>query len=225
MKSISVVFFLSLWAFVVKAQEQLVKSIEVTGQAKIEVVPDQLFLKVVLAEKESKGSLNLDQLEKRFNKVLNNLKISKEQVYLEDVHSAFTKYWIKKGRKASKVYVVELQTAEQLGVFLSECAAHDISNVSLDHVDYSQRTTTLKSMRIQAIQAAQEKASYMVAAIGAELGGPVHIRIERNYQPRMDNTVVRMKEENDLDNIDFVPGVAFQKITIEASVFCSFEIR
>ena len=69
--------------------------IEVVGKAEMEVAPDQIYLKILIDEKDFKGKSSLEELEGRMLKKLGKigLDLSKDVVIM-DMASNFKNYWV-----------------------------------------------------------------------------------------------------------------------------------
>lgn len=75
--------------------------IEVSGTAEMEIIPDQIYLKIILDEKDLKSKITLEDLEKSMIKELGTLGIDvKKDLAIIDLSSNFKYYFIKE----SKIY-------------------------------------------------------------------------------------------------------------------------
>ena len=91
--------------------------IEVTGRAEQEITPDQIYLKVVVNEADSKGKQTLEELEKGMIKKLSGIGIDvKKDLVIVDMASNFKNYWLKnKDIYSMKEYQVECKDARTAG--------------------------------------------------------------------------------------------------------------
>jgi len=70
--------------------------IEVTGKAELEIVPNEIYLKIILNEKDFKGKESLDQMEKAMVDKLQQIGIDiSANLAIKDMISNFSDYWIK----------------------------------------------------------------------------------------------------------------------------------
>ena len=89
---------------------------EVTGKAEMEVVPDEIYLSILIQEKDNKRKTNLAQAEKGMIQRLKTLGIdTKKQLSIKDLGSNFKNYWIKSSdiltSKSYELLVYDAQTA------------------------------------------------------------------------------------------------------------------
>ncbi len=68
--------------------------IEVRGMAEMEIVPDEIYLQVIIREKDAKGKQTVEILERSMIRELDKLGIDIEKaVSIRDVSSNFKYYW------------------------------------------------------------------------------------------------------------------------------------
>jgi len=204
--------------------------IEVTGTAKQEIEPNEIYLTVRLQEfEENKVKVTLEKLDKDFLEAVKSAGIDKSKLELANAGSQIGKIG-KKDKDAfrEKTYQVKLVSGAELEKFLSKIEPVKVTQVmitKLSHTDIQKITMDLK---IKALQAARSKAEALVKSIGSELGKPLMIR-EYDHQPyaginMTENVMVRQKNEYGDDDIDEDP-TAFRKITLQAQVSAQFEIK
>ena len=71
--------------------------IEVSGYADTFVTPDMIFIKISLSEKDTKGKMSLDELEKRMVLSLQSLEIDVEKnLKISDILSNYRTHLLKK---------------------------------------------------------------------------------------------------------------------------------
>lgn len=112
--------------------------IEVTGTAEMEIVPDEIYLKIVISEKD-KGKKSVEQQEKVLVAVLEKLGIDvRKSLVIKDLSSNFKDYFLKRTAiQTEKEYQLCLQGAEKIGPLLADLEAAGISNITVDRVDHS----------------------------------------------------------------------------------------
>src|SRR5665647_3049367 len=68
--------------------------IEVTGKAEMEIVPDEIYMAIVINEKDNKRKISLAQAEKDMVAKLKSLGIdTKKNLSVKDLSSNFKNYW------------------------------------------------------------------------------------------------------------------------------------
>jgi uncharacterized protein YggE len=213
--------------------------IEVTGTAEMEVIPDMIYLKIVIGEKNSgtKSKISIQEQEDSLKASLNKLKVDLSKLSLSDAASQYIKVnWGKSDVLTTKEYSLLLADAETLGKVFKELDRLKVSNAYISKVDHSQIKIFKQQVRINAIQAAKQKADYMLSAIGNAAGKPLIIREQQPIQPlgtfndelrfrgaRASNTRVQYIDGAKVKEEDSV--IQFQKIKLEYGVYAKFEIK
>ena len=208
--------------------------IEVTGKAEIEIIPDQIYLKIFLNEKEFKNKQSIVEIEKLMIDKLTGLGIDTEKdLAIKDLASNFQFYWLGKSDIfVSKEYQLLVHDAPTAGKVFIDLEKIAISNITIDKLDHSKIREYRKEVKVDAIKAAKEKASELAIAIDQSIGRALFIEeIERNNN-YLSNTLSgkaagvtirgsRSFESSELINLD----VEFEKIKIEYSILCRFELK
>ena len=205
--------------------------IEVTGKAEMEVTPDQIYMSIIINEKDSKGKIVLAQSEKDMMTKLKALGIdTKKDLSVKDMSSNFKKYWVKGSEiMTSKEYQLLVTTAQMAGTVMQDLEKIGISNVSIERVDHSQMEQFRREVKINAVKIAKEKAVAMASAIGQTAGKAIYIQEvdfgnNAMYTGRMAglDSNVRMK----VSSADItVPNIEFEKIKLEYQVNAKFELN
>lgn len=197
--------------------------IEVIGTAEQEVIPDEIYLKIVLQEKDSKGKSTVESQEKAMITALQQAEIEVEkQLRIQDAASDLKTYWLKGNTVVTRrEYVLLLPDAGKLDKVFRELERLEISNVSVQKVSHSRLKEFRLQVKVAAIQAARQKAEQLAGAIQQRIGHAIYIQ-EMEWEPRpyFSNVAVRAVE-----NVAGEGGnVEFEKIRLQASVRVCFEL-
>lgn len=201
----------------------------------MEIIPDQIYLKIILDEKDLKSKITLEDLEKSMIKELGTLGIDvKKDLAIIDLSSNFKYYFIKESKiYQSKEYELMVKDAASAGKVIQNIEELGISNVSISRVDHSNIKEFQRQVKINALQIAKEKANELVIAIDQSLGRALYIQELDNMQVinRLSgkaagvtsNIIVR---GNSLDEIESnQPAIEFEKIKLQYSILTRFEIK
>ena len=154
--------------------------IEVTGSAEMEVTPDEIYLKVILREKDNKrrDPITIQQMENKMFAKLKEIGVNVEQnVYVVDVSSNFKHYWIKKANIFSqKEFQILCKDATTVGKVFKGLEEINISNINIARIDHSKKEQFRQEIKVNAIKAAKAKANYLAEAIGQKIGKAIHIQ-------------------------------------------------
>lgn len=213
------------------AQEETpeIPYIEVEGNAKRKIIPDQIYVSVELMEKTiGKKYLSLDEQETKFNEIIERMNIDKEKVSLTNaVSSIIQRRDRDRGVVRTKVYQVELASAAQVSELFSQLSANGIRETDIVKLEHSDIINIRKQVRIDAIVAAKEKAEYLTAAIGYTIGQPLEIREAVNFGS-INQSVQQFNAENVMVRGyagEIVTGVDFERIEVSFAYYIKYEIK
>jgi uncharacterized protein YggE len=234
MKKLLLVLITIISSFATFAQtdnQPKVRSIEVTGSAELEVVPDEVYLSVTLREyMKDKNKVYLTDIDKEFKKVLADAKIDLKDVSVEGASGYFNyEYWRHHTTKtdflASKTYIIKLPNLEKYNELMQKMDNKGIENAWLQRTDNSKIEEYRQQVKINALKAAKEKARLMLESIGEQLGEVLYIK-EINqgyYQPVMYKGMANMAM--DAESAGGNAPIEMQKIKLRYEVEVHFKIK
>ncbi|MCL6525053.1 MAG: SIMPL domain-containing protein [Thermoflavifilum sp.] len=203
--------------------------LEVAGNADTLVTPDEIYLRIQISEADTKGKISVEELEQKMVNALKALGLDPEKnLTTRDLASNFQSYFLR-GKQVlkSKDYVLKVATAVQATQVLMSLADLGISNISVDHVDYSHMQQVRNLMLSRAVQDARTKALAMVQPLHQSLGKAIHI-VETNaypIRPLQANTLQIEARGFAADQSAQLPQIDFEKIKIETSVQVVFTLE
>lgn len=200
--------------------------IEVNGKAELEVVPDEIYIKILLNEGDSKNKITVSELEKAMVKKLEEIGVNiSKDLLIKDMASNFKFYFLGKEQIfLSKEYQLLVSTGKMAGKVFIEMEKLGISNLSIERLDNSKIEEYRNEVKVDAIKAAKTKAELLATAINQTIGRAIYIQEQQMYEPMMmSNTMMirgasSMKEDAELD-------IDFEKIKLEYSILCRFELK
>jgi uncharacterized protein len=207
--------------------------IEVTGKAEMEIIPDEIYLKIIINEKDLKGKQSIEEIEKLMTVKLTEIGIDiSKKLAIKDMASNFRNYWLKNSKINSiKEYQLTVDNAKTAGQVFQGLESLGISNISIERIEHSEIQKFKTEVKILAIKAAKEKAILLTNAIDQNIGKAIYIQELNNQVYRtmqgqvagLSNIVVReysikLKKETE-------PEIEFEKIKLEYSILVRFEIN
>lgn len=201
------------------------RKIELSGIAEKEVTPDIINVSISLQEYlDGKKKITLDQLEGQLEKAVNDAGIAKEDFTISNVSAWNNTYQKKKNPDflAAKQYGIRFHDLNKYNQILSAIDPKGIQSTNIESYDYSKMTELKRDLKIQALLAAKEKATYLLSSINEKLGRPISI-IESdnsNYPaPRIyaNRAMVADKSTGDSD-------IDIKKIKLSFQIQAVFEI-
>lgn len=199
---------------------------EVTGKAEMEVAPDLVYIKILVNEKDNKNKTALVDREKLMVAKLKELGIdTNKDLLIKDMASNFKAYWLTKDEiYLSKEYQLLVRDGKTASKVFIELEKLGISNVSIDRVESSKMQTYRRDVKVDAVKAAKEKAEALASAIGQTVGKAMYIQELEGMIPMTANTIM-IRGASSLYGSTAAPEIEFEKIRLEYSVLCRFELK
>lgn len=185
MKRIRLLLGAALFVFSLQAQEVNDRYIEVTGTSEIEIVPDKIHYLIEIREyfeEEFDGKskpegyrtkVPLEQIEQQLWKVLADVGILKEAVRTQEVGD----YWRRQGQDflVSKKYDITLTDFKQIDEIVKRIDTRGVNTMRIGELENKDMLVYHQKGKIEALKAAQRKATYLVEALGKKLGAVIRI--------------------------------------------------
>lgn len=172
-------------ACTLQAQEVNDRYIEVTGTSEIEIVPDKIHYLIEIREyfeeefdgksksEEYRTKVPLGQIEQQLWKVLIDVGISKEAVRTQEVGD----YWRRQGQDflVSKKYDITLTDFKQIDEIVKRIDTRGVNTMRIGELENKDMLVYHQKGKIEALKAAQRKATYLVESLRKKLGDVVRI--------------------------------------------------
>ena len=213
-----------------------INAIDVTGNSKMEIIPDRVFVSVTLDERtDVKHAYTYKQQEDSLLSLMKIMQIPKSKIQMKDAGNDYLN--IRKLGKsviAHKTYLIELQNVKQLNILFSKLDRWMVYKAWIEKVDHSKIDSLKKQGQITAVKNAQEKAIYLLAPLGKSIGTVLYVSdiqdlsIGRtfNYLPvanvrsKWSGVVADMDQEETPAN-----DVDFETMKLEYMITLKFEIK
>jgi len=209
--------------------------IEVTGKADMEITPDEIFIKILINEKDFKNK-DIEEIEQTMFDKLTELELDlSKDLAIKDLISNFQYYlFIKTDIKLIKEYQLTVHDAKTASKVFLELQNIGISNVSIDKVENSNINKYRKEVKIAAIKAAKEKAEALAQAIDQDIGRAIYIQeIESIFnmtgnalQGKAAGIMIRGTSNKPVyGSRESEPEIEFEKIKLEYNIIARFELK
>lgn len=215
----------------------VVKKIEVIGTAETEVIPDEIILNITLKEYyKGKEKVLIEKLEQQLQKAVWEAGIPHENFSIENIFGYNNDWWWRNQKKdpnflARKQYRLKLSRLDKVNQILSALESEGIESVSIGAYAYSKMAQVRKEVKTKALQAAREKAIYLLNAIGEQIGAALEIR-EINtdqysdvHNDEMANTRMMLRNAAPATQDAAQAGIDFKPIKVRAEIHASFAIK
>lgn len=211
------------------------KTINVTGQAEMEIVPNEIYVQVDMKEFKKKGEekVELTAITKEFLQNCKSVGIADSAISIASMEGLNSNDWWRKSKKdptllagvSYQILFTDVSKMEKLIEMLNEDATANFQIVKVWHTNMIQFRRQLK---IRAIKAAKDKAEYLTQAIGEGIGPAVTIT-EEQPAPLFANFQYGYSTSNVLLSGNKPTGdnspVNFKKIKLEFSVSVIYALR
>jgi len=207
--------------------------IEVTGHADKEVVPDKIYLKFFINEKDFKNQ-TLSEVEAKMIQKLKEIGIDVDKkLAIKDFVSNFQNYWILKSDiRLIKEYELLVNDAKTAGTVFLEFEKIGISSISIDRLENSEIDKYELEVKVEAMKSAQEKAKAIATSINQDIGrailiqeNPNFMRVENALQGRVAGIQIRgiasLKQSSSVGGTN----IEFEKIKLEYNIIARFELK
>lgn len=178
--------FLMFWITIFSLNAQTnERYIEVTGTSEVEIIPDKIHYIIEIQEyfeeefdgkskpEEYRTKVPLSWIERRLMWVLETNDIPRESVRIQEIGD----YWRKQGQDflISKQLDITLQDFKQIDAIVKHVDTRGIRTMRIGELESKDMLTYHKQGKIEALKAAQRKATYLVEALGKKLGPVIRI--------------------------------------------------
>lgn len=207
--------------------------IEVLGSADTAIIPDEIYIRITLSERDSRDRISLETQERKMTDGLRALGIDVEKdLTATDILSNYSTFFLR-GKEVIKTkdYMLMVRTADQAGQVFKALEDANLSNAAIDHINYSQMETLRNWLRSKAIVSARERALALVRPLNQNLG-PALLITDSEAQATATNSSVFSNARiliRGIRSIGFEsdPGskIDFEKIRISLSVQAKFALR
>ncbi len=216
------------------------KTITVTGSAAMEVIPDEIYVNVLLREYQKRGEdkKELETIKSDFLAACKAANLPDSAISIVSYTGYNNYYWLRKKKKspdlnASITYQIIFSTSKQMDDLVDKLDDEATQSFNIVNTSHSKITEFRKQLKIQAVKAAKEKANYLTEAIGEKLGSAITVKepeepgtTSDNIRLRGINSLAISNSYNKLDNVsDKSFEIDFKKIKLRFEVDVIFAIQ
>lgn len=209
------------------------KTIQVNGSAEMEIIPDQVYVHVLLKEYEKKGhgKVNIEKIKEHF---LNQYKATGMHDSLISIVSYDGNQgdwmWRKKKRKdemyASVTYRIKFSNSRQMDDLVNRLDDDATQNFQVVSTSHSKLQQFRRELKIEAVKAAKEKAIYLSRAVGENVGEAVTIDEPHEFYQPYSGVSNKMRDAAmTVESAEALPEVDFMKIRLKYDVRAVFSLK
>ncbi len=203
MKTIFSLLFAGLFATNLMAQvntspNPYPKTITVTGSASMDIIPDEIYVNVVLQEyqKKSESKKDIETIKSQFLDNCRQAGIPDSSISIVAFTGAGNYYiWRKRKRdndlQSSITYQVKFKSSTLMDALVDKLDDEATQSFQVVRTSHSRMSEFRRQLKIKAVQAAKEKGIYLTDAIGEKLGEAITIN-----EPQDPNTDLVSRRDN-----------------------------
>ena len=213
------------------------KTINVTGSAEMEIVPDEIYVQVNLREYEKKGSdkISIETIQKKFLEQCRSAGIPDSLISIASYQGTDRLYWLNKKKKtpdmmATISYLIQFNSIQKIDALVEKLDDEATQGFFIVKTSHSNIDAFHRQLKIQAVKAAKDKAIYLSEAIGEKAGVAVSIEepIEHSIMPVYKNlataNIMIRGSESYTDNSES-SDIDFKKIKLKFEVQAVFALQ
>ncbi len=245
MKNLFLLVVICVSCYVANSQQSTAnpfpKTITVAGSAEMEIIPDQIYVNVVLKEYQKRGEekKELDLIKSNFLGSCKLAGIADSSISIASYTGFNNYYLLRKNKKknpdlfAGITYQVIFSSSKQMDELIEKLDDEATQSFDIVNTSHSKMTEFRRQLKIGAVKAAKEKATYLTDAINEKLGAAITIKEPdetANYTNRLSNVsnglrsqaIINYKSGGDNDkSIE----VDFKKIKVRYEVSVIFALQ
>jgi uncharacterized protein YggE len=232
MRKLLALAFIACFSISAMAQQMdLRQKISVSGTAETEITPDIIYLSISLKEylkdNNSKKKVDITTLENQLYNAVVKAGIPKENLMINNLSSYNIAVEKKKNPDflVSKQYRLKVTDLNKWNAIMAAIDPKGIAYTNIDSYDHSKIEELRKELKIKALLAARDKASYLLEALGNKIYRVIDIQEVNNDvfpQANYRTNVMMMKSSADMEA---APEIDFKKIKLTSVVNTVFEIK
>lgn len=234
MKKITIACYLSvLFSFTAISQTKNFIDqpyIEVVGNADSSVTPNEIFIKIIISERDSRDRIPVEETETKMIAGFKDMGINIEtNLVTSDILSNYKFYLLKqKDILKSKEYTLKVADAATASKVFIKLEDLGISNASVERINHTELENIRNICRTKAIENAKLKAFALTRPIGQIPGNAIHIididlNTPNSLQGRVSGVQVRGYS---YDKAKYEPPkIEFEKIQVMATVSAKFILK
>lgn len=226
--------FIGIQAFNQQVEtDNLVRTIEVTGNAEMSVDPDIIKFTIIIQEyweeefmpgkkyEDYKTKVPIAKIEDKLLQTLYEIGFEKDDIILKEMGN----YWRHHGKEflIRKEIEIDVDGFDQMLNIANQVDTKGIQGMHISEVDHTEISHFRKLVKKQALLAAREKAKYLVESIDEELGRVISIQevSDDSYPiwPREEASMLKTAGDQSPQQVE-----NFRKLELKYEIRAKFEI-
>ncbi|HTN09194.1 SIMPL domain-containing protein [Agriterribacter sp.] len=213
------------------------RTINVTGSAEMEIVPDEIYVQVTLSEYEKKGSgkISIEAIQKKFLEQCKSAGIPDSLISIALYQGADRLYWQQRKKKtpgmmATISYIIQFNNMQKIDAMVEKLDDEATQGFYIVKTPHSKIAQFRRQLKIQAVKEAKDKAIYLAEAIGEKAGAAISIQepVEYSIMPVYKNAAaanMMLRESAPYADATESGNIDFKKIRLKFEVQTIFALQ
>jgi uncharacterized protein YggE len=224
------------------AQNQIVsnpypKTINVTGSADMEIVPDEIYVQADLrVYKKGGNKFDLESIKANFLAACKSIGIGDSLISIASYEGNNYNYWRWRKRKdpdmyASISYQVKFKDSKKMDELIEKLDDEATANFQIVKTSHSRIQEFRKQLKIEAVKQAKQKGIYLTEAIGEKLGEAITINepdensVYYYTLNKTSNAALKESKAMDRSSANDNAAIDFKKIKLKYDVTILFALK
>jgi uncharacterized protein len=204
--------------------------ISVTGTAKLELIPDEVYIGFTAKEyKKGNADVTLEVIHKDILNVLKQLNIPESNLEIENFYGS---RWVSKRKikdlYANKRYTLKVTNIQYIDKLLDKLDSINIEEIELEKITHSQIDQYAEQVKIDATKNAKKKAGLMAEGLGQTIGKAfevIEVKIIEPYNYNVRANYQEYDKEYYSSSIQQISKINFKTIVLSYNVDVKFELK
>jgi len=213
------------------------RTINVSGSAEMEVIPDEIYVQIDLREYDRKGApkVSIDEIKGAFLTNVRQIGIPDSAVSIASYEGYSGYQWWRRKKKpelfASISYQIKLNNSRKIDELVNILDDDATQNFQVIRTSHSKMNEFRRQLKIQAMKAAKDKGLYLTEAINEKLGEAITITEPADvslYYSSPRGYIEKDKYANaqlEIRNVPLQEGIDFKKIKLKFEVNVLFSLK
>lgn len=223
--SVSMLLLLATQSFSQNGEKNFIDQpyVEVSGHFETEIVPNEIYLRIILDENDKKGRISIEKQETAMISKLTKLGIDiDKQLSIEDFDGFYKRKFLADNELSkTKRYQLLVNDGKTLGIVFQALDEIDVSNISIIKVDHSDIENIKSDTKLKALKDAKQKAENYASAIDQNIGKALFIQ-ESSHMSQVSNLYFNESNMKRYVADEAINDLDFKKIVITENVLARF---
>ncbi|MEO6220488.1 MAG: SIMPL domain-containing protein [Ginsengibacter sp.] len=243
MKKLFLLNGLLIFGIFLNAQNQMVsnpypKTINVTGSAEMDVIPDEIYVQADLREYKKRGGdkMELETIKTNFLAACRSIGIEDSLISIASYEGNNYNYWRWKRKKdpdmySSISYQVKFKESKKMDELIEKLDDEATGDFKIVRTSHSRLHEFKRQLKIEAVKQAKLKGLYLTEAIGEKLGEAITINepdensVYYYTLNKTSNAALKDNKMVDRNSMNENAAVDFKKIKLKYDVTILFALK